>query len=306
MTMPDAVTIYEVGPRDGLQNESQSISTQRKLELIHNLAKSGLKKIEATAFVSPRWVPQMADHADIISSLNHDEGITYPVLVPNMKGLENAISAGVREIAVFGAASETFSRKNINAGIEDSWTRFQEIIKTARAQDIAVRGYVSCIAGCPYEGDVPSEQVADIARRLYEMGCYEISLGDTIGVGTPKDISRVLKEVASHIPVEHLALHCHDTYGTALANIYEGLCHGVSTIDSSVGGLGGCPYAPGAAGNVATEDVVYMLNAMGIQTGVGLNNMVYCAQQISEVLGREIRSKTGQAVLSRTIPESSL
>ena len=299
MSYPQKATIYEVGPRDGLQNEKTPVATDVKVDLINRLATTGLEYIEAAAFVSPKWVPQMADHAEIMSSIDRRPGVVYPVLVPNDKGLASAVEAGADHIAVFAAASETFSQKNINAGIDQSFERFAEVIKRAREHDVKVRGYVSCLAGCPYEGDIDPAKVVEVAARLYDMGCYEISLGDTIGVGTPATIAPMLEAVLKHIPAENLAMHCHDTYGMAIANITEGLRHGISTIDSSVGGLGGCPYAPGAAGNVATEDVVYLLDNMGIENGVYLSQIIDIADFITQKCGRKLSSKTGQAYLAK-------
>lgn len=299
MSLPSNVTLYEVGPRDGLQNETGEIDTKTKIEFIDRLSQTGLKYIEATAFVSPKWVPQMADHADVMAGINKVPAVRYPVLVPNLQGLKAAIESGVQDIAVFGAASETFSQKNINAGIEESLKRFDDVVSRARKEKMRVRGYVSCVAGCPYEGDVPPANVSHVVNALSDMGCYEISLGDTTGVGTPNVIAAVLDEVTNTIPVHKLALHCHDTYGMAVANIYEALQHGIATIDASVGGLGGCPYAPGAAGNVATEDVLYLLKGLGIETGVDLDKMVETAKYISAVLGRDPNSKSARAILAK-------
>lgn len=291
MLLPTKVTIYEVGPRDGLQNETRLIPTHVKLDLINRLSESGLRFIEASAFVSPKWVPQMADHNEIMTTLMESQasknGIHYPALVPNQTGFDAALQTNVTDIAVFAAASESFSRKNINMGIEDSLRSFRQIIEQAHQANIRVRGYVSCIAGCPYEGKVPAHRTAEIAARLLEAGCYEISLGDTIGVGTPNQISEILDHVlATDIPVEALALHCHDTYGMAIANIYEGLRHGVSVFDSSVGGLGGCPYAPGAAGNVATEKLLYLLDGLGIETGVQRDKILEIATFIRQEISQ--------------------
>ena len=299
MTYPGSVTIYEVGPRDGLQNEDRVISVDTKVEFINRLSKTGLRKIEAGAFVSPRWVPQMADTLEVFSRIENHEGVVFPALVPNEKGLEAAIKAGIKEIAVFGAASETFSRKNINASLSESFDRFEPVIKDALSSGIQVRGYVSCVVDCPYEGRIEPENVAEIAEKLYNLGCYQISLGDTIGTGTPQQIGLMLASVKTKIPVKDLALHCHDTYGMAVANIVEGLKHGVSTFDSSVGGLGGCPYAPGAAGNVATEDVIYLLNGLGVNTDINLHDIIDCAIYISGELDRDLKSRTGQAFLNK-------
>jgi len=299
MELPKHVRIVEVGPRDGLQNEPQSVPTAVKVELIERLADAGLPAVEATAFVSPKWVPQMADHSEVLKALRRKPGVSYPVLVPNMQGFEAAVAAGAEEIAVFGAASETFSRKNINASIAESLERFAPVAGAARAKGIRVRGYVSCVVGCPYEGAVKPEAVAEVAKRLDAMGCYEISLGDTIGVGTPGKVKRMLETVARAVPVERLAVHLHDTYGQALANLYAALELGVATADSSVAGLGGCPYAKGASGNVATEDVVYLLDGLGVETGVDLAKVYDAGRFICDALGREPASKVAKALASR-------
>ncbi len=296
MTLPGKVRIVEVGPRDGLQNEKQVVPAAVKIDLIHRLAKTGLTYIESGAFVSPKWVPQMADSADVLASVQRQSGVTYPVLVPNEKGMEAALAAGVDEIAVFASASEPFSKKNINCSIAESLERFVPVLKMARDHQIKVRGYVSCVVGCPYQGAVRPEKVAEVLTRLFEMGCYEISLGDTIGVGTPNKIQAMLYEAVEHIPVTSLALHCHDTYGQALANIFAGLQMGVAVVDSSVAGLGGCPYAKGATGNVATEDVLYMLNGLNIDTGVDLDALVDAAWFISDFLGRPPNSNVAKAM----------
>ena len=296
MTFPNAVRIVEVGPRDGLQNEKEIVPASVKIELIDRLSETGLSTIEATSFVSPKWVPQMADAGEVMAGIKQKSGVSYPVLVPNEKGMEGAIAAGAREIAVFAAASESFSQKNINCSIDESLTRFLPVMEMARERNTRVRGYVSCVAGCPYEGKIDPAGVADVAARLHDMGCYEISLGDTIGVGTPNVIESVLKSVMLRVPVAALALHCHDTYGQALANIYAGLQVGVAVVDASVAGLGGCPYAKGASGNVATEDVVYMLQGMGIDTGINLDKLVETAWFISGHLGRKPHSKVANAM----------
>ena len=288
-----------MGPRDGLQNEPTNVPTTVKIELIERLADAGLPAVEATAFVSPKWVPQMADHAQVMAGVRRNPGVAYPVLVPNMKGFEAARAAGAEEIAVFGAASETFSRKNINCSIAESLERFAPAVAAARAQGMRVRGYISCVAGCPYEGHVKPRAVATVAAKLYEMGCYEISLGDTIGVGTPGKILRMIEAVAAKVPVEKLAGHYHDTYGQALTNIYASLELGVKTFDSSVAGLGGCPYAKGATGNVATEDVIYMLDGLEIETGVDLMKILRTGQFICSELGREPSSKVARAMAAR-------
>lgn len=286
MNLPQRVNIVEVGPRDGLQNESTLIPTEIKVELIERLAACGLATVEATAFVSPKWVPQMADHTEVLTRINRRPGVRYPVLTPNTRGFQAAVAAGAEEVAVFGAASETFSQRNINCSIEESLDRFAPVLEAAQSRGVRVRGYISCVLGCPYEGAIAPEQVADVAERLYAMGCYEISLGDTIGVGTPLAARRMIEAVAERVPIGHLAAHFHDTYGQALANLFAVLQLGVSTIDASVGGLGGCPYAPGASGNVATEDVLYMLNGMEIETGVDLEALKQVGVWIREQLQR--------------------
>jgi hydroxymethylglutaryl-CoA lyase len=295
MTHPRSVRIVEVGPRDGLQNEAKIVSTAIKIEFIKRLAESGLKSIEATAFVSPRWVPQMADHADVLRQLPRQQGIRYPVLVPNLRGFEAAVAAGALEVAVFAAASETFSQRNINCTIRESLERFVPIFEGARSAGIAVRGYVSCALGCPFEGEIQATQVAEVASALFENGCYEISLGDTIGVGTPNRTLALIDKVAEHVPIDALAGHFHDTYGQALANIYAALTAGVHVFDASVSGLGGCPYAPGAAGNVATEDLLYMLNGMGIESGVDLDRLIAAGSFICGELGRQTQSRVARA-----------
>lgn len=273
MPLPTQVKLVEVGPRDGLQNESKFVPTAAKIQLIDRLAEAGLTHIEATSFVSPKWVPQLADAKEVLQGIHKHPGVSYPVLVPNLLGLENAIAAGATEIAVFTAASETFSQKNTNCSIAESLQRIEQVVTLAKQQHIRVRGYISCVLGCPYEGNISFDAVAQVAHQLYQLGCYEISLGDTIGVGTPGKAVEMVNAVAQYVPLNRLAVHFHDTYGQALANIYATLQHGIATIDSSVSGLGGCPYAPGAAGNVATETVVYMLNGLGIATGVDLNKL---------------------------------
>jgi hydroxymethylglutaryl-CoA lyase len=299
MNLPRKARIVEVAPRDGLQNEPASVPAAVKIELIERLADAGLKTIEATAFVSPKRVPQMADNAQVMAGIRRKPGVAYPVLVPNMQGLDAAVAAGAEEIAVFGAASETFSRRNINCSIAESLARFRPVAKAARARGLRVRGYISCAAGCPYEGEVPARAVADVAEALRDMGCYEISLGDTIGVGTPGKIRRMIEAVAKRVPIGRLAGHYHDTYGQALANIYASLELGVKTFDSSVAGLGGCPYAKGATGNVATEDVVYMLNGLGIETGVDLDKLFQAGRFICKALGREPASRVARALAAR-------
>lgn len=271
-SLPKSVRIVEVGPRDGLQNEpGDIIPTAVKVELINRLVDAGLSYVESASFVSPKWVPQMGDATDVMQTVERKAGVTYAALTPNLKGLESAIAAGADEVAVFGASSESFTQKNINCSIKESLERFVPVIERAREANIKVRGYVSTVMGCPYEGDIAPAQVASVCRDLYDMGCYEISLGDTIGVGTPIKAKTMLEAVAAEIPVEKLAAHFHDTYGQALANLYAVIEEGVAVVDTSVAGLGGCPYAKGASGNVATEDVLYMLNGLGIETGVDLN-----------------------------------
>ncbi len=296
-SFPDKVKIVEVGPRDGLQNEVP-VSIEDKVTLINELSETGLSVIEAGSFVSPKWVPQMAGSAEIYSMIDQVDGINYPALTPNMKGYEAAVAAGVKEVAIFGAASEAFSQKNINCSIEESLARFQPIMERAQQDGVRVRGYVSCVLGCPYEGEVDVEKVVEVARTLYEMGCYEISLGDTIGVGTPEKAKLMLASVAQAVPMECLAIHFHDTYGQALANIYACLELGVSVIDSAVAGLGGCPYAKGASGNVASEDVVYMLNGLGIEHGVDLTKLAKAGKTICTALGKSGNSKVAAAILS--------
>jgi hydroxymethylglutaryl-CoA lyase len=299
VTRPERVWIVEVGARDGLQNEPQFVPTATKLELIDRLGNCGLTTIEATAFVSPKWVPQMADSTEVMHGLKRRAGVSYPVLVPNMKGFESALAAGAREIAVFGAASESFSQKNINCSIAESLDRFRPVVAAAQAANVKVRGYVSCVLGCPYQGTVAPSAVAEVAAALHGMGCYEISLGDTIGVGTPDATRAMIEAVAKRVPIDHLAGHFHDTYGMAIANIAAALEMGVATFDSSVAGLGGCPYAAGASGNVATEDVVYLLNGLGIGTGVDLAALAETGAWISRQLGRETGSKAALALLAK-------
>ncbi|MFD2205230.1 hydroxymethylglutaryl-CoA lyase [Kiloniella antarctica] len=295
-TSPKHVKIVEVGPRDGLQNEKELVPTKAKIELINRLSSTGLTTIEASAFVSPKWVPQMADASDVLAQIERKPHISYPVLTPNMKGLERAIASGVKEIAVFGAASESFSQKNINCSIKESLERFTPVIETAKKADIKVRGYVSCVLGCPYEGNIAPEKVAEVSQDLFDMGCTEISLGDTIGVGTPLSTRRMIEAVTKRVPLEHIAGHYHDTYGQALANIYASWDMGVSVFDTSVAGLGGCPYAKGASGNVATEDVVYMFDGMGVETGVDLKKLVEAAWYIAGVLAKKPNSKLSRVM----------
>ena len=297
MALPTQVKIVEVGPRDGLQNE-KAVSLADKVKLINALSDTGLKYIEAGSFVSPRWVPQMADSGEVMGQINRRSGVTYAALTPNLKGFELAMAAGSDEVAIFGAASEAFSQKNINCSISESLERFAPVIAAAQASNIKVRGYVSCVLGCPYQGEVPLSDVVRVAKTLFEMGCYEVSLGDTIGVGTPLQAQRMLSAVAEEVAIERLALHFHNTYGQALANIASCLPLGVATIDSAVAGLGGCPYAKGASGNVASEDVLYMLNGMGIETGVDLNVLTKAGQDICQALGTQPRSQVSQALLA--------
>src|SRR5438445_1681689 len=278
MSLPRKERVGKAGLRDGLQNEARRVPTEIKIELIHRLADAGLPAVEATAFVSPKWVPQMSDSAQVMAGLRKKPGVAYPVLVPNLQGFEAARAAGAEEVAVFGAASETFSLRNINCSSAQSLERFAPVVKAARARKMRVRGYISCAAGCPYEGEVTPQAVAAVAEKLYEMGCYEISLGDTIGVGTPGRIRAMIEAVARSVPIDRLAGHYHDTYGQALANIYASLELGVPTFDASIAGLGGCPYAAGATGNVATEDVVYMLDGLGVRTGIDLARLVDIGQ----------------------------
>ena len=293
--MNKSVRIVEVGPRDGLQNERGELPTAVKVELIERLGEAGLPAIEATAFVSPKWVPQMADHTEVLERMRRRPGVAYPVLTPNLKGFEAARAAGATEVAVFAAASETFSKRNINCSIAESFEKFKPVVEAAKTSRIKVRGYVSCVLGCPYEGEIKPQRVAEVAATLFDMGCYEVSLGDTIGVGTPGKTRAMIEACAQRVPLRHLAGHYHDTYGQALANIYASLEAGVATFDASVAGLGGCPYAPGASGNVATEDVVYLLNGMGIETGVDLAKLVAIGRWICGVLGREPSSKVNKA-----------
>jgi hydroxymethylglutaryl-CoA lyase len=295
----DFVKVVEVGPRDGLQNEPREVPTEVKLELIERLAEAGLPAVEATAFVSPKWVPQMADHTQVLERIRRKPGVSYPVLTPNLKGFEAARAAGATEVAIFGAASEAFSRKNINCSIAESLERFRPVVAAARDANVKVRGYVSCVLGCPYEGEIAPQRVAKVAQALFEMGCYEVSLGDTIGVGTPGKAKAMIEACARRVPLERLAGHYHDTYGQALANIYASLELGVRTFDASVAGLGGCPYAAGASGNVATEDVVYLLHGLGLRTGVDLERLVGIGQWICRILGKEPASKAGRALAAR-------
>ena len=295
MRLPGFVKIVEVGPRDGLQIERQIVPTEVKTELIDRLAATGLTAIEATSFVSPKWVPQMADNARVMAGITRRPGVTYQVLVPNLTGLEAAVAAGATEVSLFGSASETFSQRNINCSIAESLERFAQVTSAARKKGIRVRGAVSCALGCPYEGEIAPAAVADLAERMLALGCYEIFLADTIGVGTPGKAQAMVDAVAQKVPRKKLAVHFHDTYGQALANILAVLQRGISVIDSSVAGLGGCPYAIGAAGNVASEDLLYMLNGLGIETGVNLDALVDAGNYISEILGRPSGSRVARA-----------
>ena len=289
--LPAAVRIVEVGPRDGLQNEKAIIPAAAKIELIDRLSATGLRSIEATSFVSPKWVPQLADAAEVFAGIRKAPGVSYPVLVPNLQGYERALAVGAKEVAVFSAASEAFNRKNINAGIDESIERFLPVLERAGADGVKVRGYVSTVLGCPYQGEVPLADVVRVARRLHDAGCYEVSLGDTIGIGTPGKARAMLRAVAAEVPMAALAIHFHDTRGQALANILACLEEGVAVVDAAVSGTGGCPYAPGASGNVATEDVVYMLEGMGIATGVDLPALVDTGRWLAALLGRASGSK---------------
>ena len=299
MDFPSRVKMVEVGPRDGLQNEKNAVPAEVKIALIDQLSAAGLPVIEAGAFVSPRWVPQMADSAEVLAGIARRPGVSYPVLVPNMKGFDAARRAGAQEIAVFGAASEAFTQRNINCSISESIARFAPVAEAARAAGIAVRGYVSCVLGCPYQGEIAPAAVAGVAERLVSLGCAEISLGDTIGVGTPARAQAMVEAVAERVPLERLAVHFHDTYGQALANILACLECGVATIDSSVAGLGGCPYAKGASGNVASEDVLYMLNGLGIETGVDLARLAEAGRMICRHLGRPPASNVARALAGK-------
>lgn len=299
--MKTKVSLVEVGPRDGLQNEQTILATNIKIAFIQQLLNAGLHTIEATSFVSPKWVPQMADSAELVKALPQDPFAHFPVLVPNEKGLDNALACGVKDIAIFAAASESFSQKNINRSIQESLTDYGKLCERAIKAGLRVRGYVSCTLGCPYEGAVPLSQVVHVAQSLSAAGCYEISLGDTIGVGTPKAALEMVKAVATEIPIQELAVHFHDTYGQALANIVSCLELGIRTIDSSAGGLGGCPYAKGATGNVATEEVVYMLQGMGIETGVSLDKLIDASEFIYKALQQKNRSKVAQAILAKRV-----
>lgn len=295
MSLPSRVRLVEVGPRDGLQNEKQPISVADKVRLVDDLSAAGLGYIEVGSFVSPKWVPQMAGSAQVFAAIEQRPGVTYAALTPNLKGLEAALAAGVKEVAVFAAASESFSQRNINCSIADSLVRFQPVMETAQRHGVRVRGYVSCVLGCPYDGAVSPHQVAAVALALQAMGCYEISLGDTIGVGTAGKVRQLFEVVGRDVPRERLAGHFHDTYGQALANIYASLLEGIAVFDSSVAGLGGCPYAKGVTGNIATEDVLYLLQGLGIETGIDLDRLIAAGQRISQVLGRPTGSRVARA-----------
>jgi hydroxymethylglutaryl-CoA lyase len=299
MRLPQRVRMVEVGPRDGLQNEAQILPAATRIALIEQLADAGLRVIEAGSFVSPKWIPQMADTAEVLAGLTRKPGVSYPVLVPNLKGFDAARAAGVEEIAVFAAASESFSRRNINCSIAESLARFAPVTAAARQHGMRVRGYISCVVDCPYEGAIAPAAVADVAAKLAALGCYEISLGDTIGTGTPARIQAMIEAVSATLPIERLAVHFHDTYGQALANILAALEKGIAVIDSSVAGLGGCPYAKGASGNVASEDVLYMLTGLGSETGVDLGRLAAAGRFISQALGREPVSKVARALAAK-------
>lgn len=296
MRLPNQVKIVEVSPRDGLQNEAKIVPTEIKIDFINRLSETGLSFIEVTSFVSPKWIPQLADNHEVLNGIHQKSHITYPVLVPNLKGLDAAIHANVKEIAVFTTPSEAFSQHNTNCTVTESLERIDKVVEKAKAHKMRIRAYLSCVLGCPYEGEIAPEKVANLADHLYNMGCYEISLGDTIGVGTPLKTKRLLESVSKNVPISHLAVHLHDTYGCALANIFAALQEGIAVIDSSVAGLGGCPYAKGAAGNVATEDVVYMLNDMKIESGIDLKKLISVGRFISHYLNKKPQSKVNLAL----------
>ncbi|TVP88312.1 MAG: hydroxymethylglutaryl-CoA lyase [Pseudomonadaceae bacterium] len=299
MSLPQQVRLVDVGPRDGLQNEQQPISVADKIALVDALSAAGVRSIEVGSFVSPRWVPQMAGSAEVFAGIQRKAGVRYTALTPNMRGFEGALAAGADEVAVFAAASEAFSQRNINCSISESIKRFEPIMVAAKAAGLPVRGYISCVLGCPYEGRVSPAQVASVAAELHAMGCYEVSLGDTIGTGTAGETRRLIESVAQQVPREHLAGHFHDTYGQAIANVYASLLEGISVFDSSIAGLGGCPYAKGASGNVASEDVLYLLQGLGIETGVDLPALAAAGEQISAVLQRPNGSRVGRALLKQ-------
>ena len=298
MGIPQHVSIVEVGARDGLQNEKSIVTVDDKIAFINLLSETGLKRIEAGSFVSPKWVPQMANSGNVFTGINKANAIVYSALTPNVKGLDAAIEAGVTEVAVFGAASESFSKKNINCSIDESLQKFEPVIEKAHAHNMRVRGYVSCVMGCPYEGEIAPNAVSKVSKQLLDMGCYEISLGDTIGTGTPVATQRLLDSVLTVLSVDDVAVHFHDTYGQALVNIYAALQYGVASIDSAVAGLGGCPYAKGASGNVATEDVLYMLNGMGIETNIDMQKLLVATDFISKVINKSPASKVANALLT--------
>lgn len=300
MTLPTSVKMVEVGARDGLQNEAKIIATDVKIEFIKQLSETGLTVIEATSFVSPKWVPQMADHAELFQKIPKKPGISYPVFVPNVKGLKKAIEIGVKEIAVFTTPSEQFCQHNVNCSVADTIIQIAEMNEIAKKNQIKVRGYVSCALGCPYEGDIAACSVTTLVEKLIELGCYEVSIGDTIGVGTPGKMQSLLNFMLKKISPEKLAVHMHDTYGQALANIYVALEHGIQVVDSSVAGLGGCPYAKGASGNVASEEVLYMLNGLNIKTGVDLEKLVAVGRFITTYLERPMQSKVNIAITNKT------
>ncbi|MFA9421352.1 MAG: hydroxymethylglutaryl-CoA lyase [Gammaproteobacteria bacterium] len=302
MSLPSAVKIVEVGPRDGLQNEAVRVPVEVKIELIEKLTKAGLQAVESGSFVSPKWVPQMAASGEVYRGIHKKPGVAYPMLVPNMKGLEAALEAGVEEIAIFAAASETFTQKNINCSIDESFERYRQVVEKAQAENLKIRGYISCVLGCPYEGEVSFDSVASVAVRLLDQGCYEISLGDTTGVGTPGKARALVEHLVDTVPVAQLAAHFHDTYGQGLANLYAALECGIAVVDSSVAGLGGCPYAKGATGNIATEDVLYMLDGMQIETGVDMDKLLEAGRYISDFLEREPASKAALALQKRARP----
>lgn len=297
--LPQHVKVVEVGPRDGLQNEATPISASDKIQLIEKLSNAGVSYIESGSFVSPKWVPQMATSTEVFEKLNRNQKVTYAALTPNMRGFEAAMAVNADEVAIFGAASESFSQKNINCSIEESLERFAPIMEAAQKANIRVRGYVSCVLGCPYEGDIAPEQVALVAEKLFAMGCYEISLGDTVGVGNPASVTKMIQAVSARVPTDKLAVHFHDTYGQALTNIYAALQMGVKVVDSAIAGLGGCPYAKGASGNVATEDVVYMLDGLGINTDIDFKKLLQAGWFISDKLGKAPISKVSNAYLAQ-------
>ena len=299
MTLPKKVKIVEVGPRDGLQNEKETIPAEVKIELVNRLTAAGFSNIEAASFVSPKWVPQMATSAEVMEKIRRKPGVIYSALTPNMKGFEAAVAAKADEVVIFGAASEAFSQKNINCSIAESIERFREVAQAAKQHKVRLRGSISCAFGCPYQGEVPLDSVADVVRRMRDLGCDEIDIADTIGVGTPRKVQAVMQRAAQEFPIERLSGHFHDTYGQALANIYASMEVGISIFHSSVAGLGGCPYAKGATGNVSTEDVLYMMNGLGIETGIDLDQVVDAGQFISQHLGRKAVSRAGNAIAAK-------